>query len=103
MNGSTTVRVVAALFLAVQAAVPVFQLGRERPSRWGWQMFSGPVPVEQLRIEYPDGTEFVALPRLLAFHRPEIRPGPLLLRRICELRPRAVRVSAGSIEEACDR
>ncbi len=99
----TLVRTAAALFLAVQVAVPAIQLGEERPSRWGWQMFSTIPPVEQVRVERPDGVEFVALPTLLAHWRHEIRPDPPLLRRICELRPRATRVAAGSHEVACDR
>lgn len=103
MGGSSVIRAAAALFLAVQVAVPAIQLTRERVSRWGWQMFSAPAPAARIRIEYPDSTETLELPQLLAAPRGEIRPTPELLRRVCEQRAGAVGVSTDAIRETCDR
>ena len=43
------------LYLAVQTIVPVVQLFRPRPARFGWQMFSGTSVPTQVKIRTPAG------------------------------------------------
>ena len=79
-------------FLIVQVALPIRQLTRERPARWGWQMFSAPSAITEIQITFPDTVEGGAPGRFLPYHRREIRPSSDLADRLCGERPGATSV-----------
>lgn len=82
----------AVAFVTVQVALPLRQLTRERPARWGWQMFSAPSAITEIRVIYPDTVEGVSPGRFLPYHRREIRPTSDLADRLCGVRPGATSV-----------
>lgn len=74
-----------AAFLVVQVAVPVRQLFEERPSRFGWHMYSGLPRLPSAWTVGRDGTETpVDLDARLAGQRGEVDYAAVLAVALCE-------------------
>ena len=72
-------------FLVVQVIVPVIQLSKPRPARFGWQMFSGYPPMAVYSVQVGDSvrdvrvTDYVVVPRGDVVYRDAL-PGHLCQR-----------------------
>ena len=79
--------------LALQIAVPAFQLRAERPARFGWQMFTGLGQPGSFDLVLDDGSiDRVRAAEVLVRWRPEIDTGAPVPRLLCERFPDAVAV-----------
>lgn len=90
-----------AAFLVVQVAVPIRQLFDDRPSRFGWHMYSGLPQLPSAWTVASDGTETpVDLDVRLAGQRGEIDYGSVLPVALCvEPGVVAVRLERGGTSE----
>lgn len=55
-NAGLVIALCAAI-LAVQITIPIFQLTRPRPARWGWQMYSSVRPPARMVAVLTSGEE----------------------------------------------
>jgi hypothetical protein len=81
------------LFLAVQTAVPLAQLWKPRPARFGWQMYSGTQKRARFAVILRDGTTQRAdLVRYVAVYRGEIDMEEAFPPHLCRVVPDAAAV-----------
>jgi hypothetical protein len=96
------VRAFFAIFLLIQAGVPLVQLWAPRPARFGWQMFSATVPRARFSLVMRDGTSRPAeLGRYVALSRGEVDLEKALPQHLCRVVAdlAAVQISAPSSKE----
>lgn len=78
------------VLLALQIAVPLYQLGASGPARFGWQMFSRAPGMPVFEVRRGDGaTETVNVRDLLVIPRQEIDYAAKLPPILCERHPDA--------------
>ena len=78
------------LWLAVQIGVPLWQLTKPRPTRFGWQMYADIKYPPQITAVRSDGSSVrLAASRYLADFRFEFRPGYIqaLGKHLCRVEP----------------
>ncbi len=91
-----------AAFLAVQVAVPAWQLSQPRPARFGWQMYSGIKPQPRMfTITEDGGQREVDLRRHVGYQRIDLDYVAFLPPHLCQTIPgvQAVRVQIGEKSE----
>lgn len=82
------------VFLVWQVALPLYQLTLPRPSRWGWQMYSGTRAMPTFWLIQPDGSSTLVDPRpYIPAMRNEIQFEAFVPQHFCRIFPaiRAVR------------
>jgi hypothetical protein len=92
------------LFLGAQIAVPVVQLTRPRPARFGWQMYAGlsePLAFTTLGADGSVGQ--VEIAKYLAFHRGDIAVSKLIPPAVCEREIEVIEVRYRLLPESTDR
>ncbi len=81
---SVIVRCFVVVFLVIQVGIPAIQLFAPRPSRWGWQMYSGHRMPVSLEVVFADGHKEAVNPgKLLGYRRTEIDLTPQLVAQLC--------------------
>ncbi len=106
---SVIVRCFVVVYLVIQVGIPTIQFFAPRPSRWGWQMYSGHRMPVRLGVVFADGhTEAVDLGKLLGYRRTEIDLTPHLVAQLCRTHTNATLIRAttklgAQQEAACSR
>lgn len=82
------------LFLAFQVGIPAAQFNQPRPSRFGWQMYSGVRPVPRFWVVFANGeSREVAVSEVLSHPRNDQTDyEKVIVPQLFQLHPDAVRV-----------
>ena len=86
---------VGAVFLGLQFGVPTVALFRQRPARFGWQMFAAHTVSPAFAVERTDGTRtLVTVDDWFAFRRGDLGPAAYdrLPAHLCHVDPSIVTV-----------
>lgn len=93
----------AAVWLTIQLAIPLSQLGSDEPSdRFVWRMFTTFVPAVEFTVSTPDGTTSVDLAEIVARLRADLPLKRSVPPHLCRVIEDAVSVSWSNGYHKCD-
>lgn len=94
---------VAAIYLAVQVALPVRGLLDSGVNRWSWEMFSRGSQQEKFRVVRPDGDIYTTVQLVLGISRYEIQYDDDGAEILCSYFPEALSVESETGTVTCER